>query len=92
MAKVRATRNGFHGSLRYPGDEFEMPDEFFIGRVPPSWVEVLEGPKVETPKPKIHPADGRKAPRPSAPVPVADGVAIPLSTGKPIVDPTPDTL
>jgi hypothetical protein len=79
MAKVRATRIGFYGSLRYPGDEFDVPDEQFARAW--SWVEVLEAPAADpapAPKVKVHPAKGREAPKPSDIVP-GDAPAIPLA-------------
>lgn len=68
MAKVRANRTGFYLSLRYEGDEFEVPDN--LAARPSSWFDVLEGPEpIEEAPAKPHPAAVRPAPKPGKSVP-----------------------
>ena len=69
--KVRATRIGFYGSLKYPGDEFEVTEADF--QKPWTWVEVIDdgdepaadGAPKATAKSKAHPGRSvRPAPAP----------------------------
>lgn len=92
--KVRATRIGFYGSLRYPGDEFEVDEAEFVK--PWTWVEVIDEdaadePAKPKPKARVHPAQGRQAPRPSEVVPGAEPTVALSQVAKPApITPAPE--